>query len=419
VADSPSLSEILASLAFALALLHTFLTPFFKRMERHFHHSTILKDVFELLGEVEVVFGLWAFLLLAALVPVKGLTASLDYFESRSFAEPVFVFVIMTCCASRPILELASTLMRGASKFFPVRPSLSLYMICLTLGPLLGSFITEPAAMTVTALVLKELYFDHSVSKRFKYLTIGTLFVNISVGGVLTPYAAPPVLMVARIWNWDLSFMLEHFGWRAILICLINTIVVSFLLRSEFSKIQLEKQVVSKSPWWISILNLFFLVVFVLVHSRPMVLLGIFLFYLGVTKVIQQAARLREGLMVAFFLGGLVVLGGLQTWWLEPLLKDLNPSSLFLGSTLLTAITDNAAITYLGAQIPSVTDAFKYALVAGAVTGGGLTVIANAPNPAGFSLLQKSFGESGIHHGRLFISALIPTFIAALIFWFF
>ncbi len=48
---------------------------------------------------------------------------------------------------------------------------------------------------------------------------------------------------------------------------------------------------------------------------------------------------------------------------------------------VLTAITDNAALTYPGSLIDSMSVEAKYMLVAGAVTGGGLTVIANAPNP--------------------------------------
>src|SRR3546814_11932794 len=81
--------------------------------------------------------------------------------------------------------------------------------------------------------------------------------------------------------------------------------------------------------------------------------------------------------MVGFFLAGLVVLGGLQKWWLQDLLGGLEPTVLFWGATALTAITDNAALTYLGSLVEGASPAWHYMLVAGAVTGGGLTVIAN------------------------------------------
>jgi Na+/H+ antiporter NhaD/arsenite permease-like protein len=120
--------------------------------------------------------------------------------------------------------------------------------------------------------------------------------------------------------------------------------------------------------------------------------------------------------LVGFFLAGLVVHGGLQGWWIEPVLRSLDEGPLFLGAVVLTAFNDNAAITYLATLVPGVTDALKYAVVAGAVTGGGLTVIANAPNPAGQAILQRFFPD-GVSPVRLFLGALPPTVVVALCFW--
>jgi len=117
--------------------------------------------------------------------------------------------------------------------------------------------------------------------------------------------------------------------------------------------------------------------------------------------------------LVAFFLAGLVVLGGMQQWWLQPLLSSMSADAVFWGATALTAITDNAALTYLGSLVDGLSDEFKYALVAGAVTGGGLTVIANAPNPAGMSILRKYFADESVSAGGLFAAALLPTLVAA------
>ena len=122
-------------------------------------------------------------------------------------------------------------------------------------------------------------------------------------------------------------------------------------------------------------------------------------------------------MLVGFFLAGLVVLGGPQRWWLEPVLMSLDALPLYLASLSLTAITDNAALTYLGSQVPGIHESSKYALVSGAIVGGGLTVIANAPNPAGFGILNPAFGDEGISPIKLFTSALLPTIIAALSFW--
>ncbi len=257
------------------------------------------------------------------------------------------------------------------------------------------------------------------------YATLGLLFVNVSIGGTLTPYAAPPVLMVAGTWGWDLSFMFQHFGWKAAVAVVLSTALVTVRFRKEISRVSFSRTKSNtklKIPFWITALHLIFLALIVLTAHHLAVFMGVFLFFLGLTAVTreyQSELKLKEGLLVGFFLGGLVVLGGPQRWWLEPLLGQLDTLALYLGSIGLTAITDNAALTYLGAQVPGLSDASKYALVSGAVVGGGLTVIANAPNPAGYGILNPAFGESGINPLQLLLAARTPTLIAALCFWFF
>lgn len=413
--------EIAATLCFALAILHTFLVKSIQRVAHRFPDGSVGENFFHLLGEVEVVFGLWAAVFLSFFFLRSGGEETLHYLETRNFTEPAFVFVIMCVCATKPVLYLAGRLVQLASKLVPLRAPLAFYGVALTLGPLLGSFITEPAAMTVTALILLEKFYAKRISEKLRYATIGLLFVNVSIGGTLTPYAAPPVLMVAKPWSWDLAFMLTHFGWKAVLACSLNTAMVAWRFRRELAGLDWPAGAGrARMPGWICALYLLFLFLVVISSHHLVVFAGIFLFFLGlvnVTKEYQPELRLKEGLLVAFFLAGLVVLGGPQRWWLEPLLARLDSLALYLGAMGLTAITDNAALTYLGAQVPGISDAAKYALVAGSVVGGGLTVIANAPNPAGYGILNASFGKDGISPLRLFLAALPPTAVAALCFW--
>jgi Na+/H+ antiporter NhaD/arsenite permease-like protein len=255
------------------------------------------------------------------------------------------------------------------------------------------------------------------------YATLGVLFVNISIGGTLTPYAAPPVLMVAAKWGFDLTYMLTHFGWRAALAVSVNALVLTWVFAKELKAMQLPgagaaaKQ--AGMPVWVMVVHVAFLAVVVVFAHHPPMFMGVFLFFLGFTtayKQYQDRLILREGLLVAFFLAGLVVLGGMQGWWLKELISDLSPTALYYGATALTAITDNAALTYLGSLIDGVSEEFKYALVAGAVTGGGLTVIANAPNPAGYAILKGYFNEGSIGALGLLLAALPPTLVAVFAF---
>jgi predicted cation transporter len=303
----------------------------------------------------------------------------------------------------------------------PAQPAVAGYFLSLSLVPLLGSLITEPAAMTLAALMLRERIFATNASNRLKYATLGVLFVNISVGGTLTNFAAPPVLMVAAQWDWTTGFMLSAFGAKAALAVLVNALVLTFLFRRELSK-RTEppaQGAQARVPAVFVAVNLAILAAVVFTNRHPEAFIGLLLLFLGLAEAYRRhhdRLLLREGLMVAFFLAGLVVLGGQQRWWLQDVLSRLDESALFYGAAALTAITDNAALTYLGSLVEGVSDEYKYSLVAGAVAGGGLTVIANAPNPAGFAILKDHFEDQSINAFGLFVAAMPPTLVAIVCF---
>ncbi len=409
--------ELVAAVCFGLAVLHTFSTGLFNHLA---HRQPRHAGLWHLLGEVEVVFGFWAFVLFAALFWLSGQAAAVDYVEGRNFTEPLFVFVIMVIAASRPILVSVMQLVDSLAGLLPNARPVAVFFLCLGLVPLLGSVITEPAAMTLAALMLRDRFFSQGLSTRLKYATLGMLFVNISIGGTLTHFAAPPVLMVAGPWQWDTPFMFATFGWKAALAVVINASVLSLLFRRELTARGLGREAGTEPmPLTVAAIHMAFLVGVVVFAHHPVVFMGLFLFFLGYTTAYarhQSPLILREGLLVAFFLAGLVVLGGLQQWWLQPLLTGIEPTALFFLATGLTAITDNAALTYLASLVQGVSDEFKYAIVAGAVTGGGLSIIANAPNPAGIAILKVGFDEQAVSPLKLLLAALAPTSVAALAF---
>ena len=408
----------MAAIIFVLALIHTFSTKYFEVLaKRHPNHA----GLFHLLGEVEVVFGFWAFILIALLAVFSGGSHAIAYAESRRYTEPLFVFVIMVVAASRPLLSMVRGSVKSIAKLIPINNILAQVWLSLAMVPLLGSFITEPAAMTLAALMLAPQIFRQGMPEWLKYAALGVLFVNISIGGTLTSYAAPPVLMVASAWQWDSIFMATTFGWRAAIAVFINATAVSYLLSKHLGNMpalnQMPKE--NKIPLTVSFIHVCFLAGVVIFAHHPVIFFGLFLMFLGFTQAYehyQSPLLLKEGLLVGFFLAGLVVLGGMQQWWLQPIVSDLGPIQLFFGATALTAITDNAALTYLGSLITGMPDEAKYMLMAGAVAGGGLTVIANAPNPAGGSLLKRGFDDGSIGAVQLLMGAIPPTIVAAAMF---
>lgn len=535
--------NLVATLIFFCAIIHTFLTSKFTAISHKWEHEHEEKkkeglvdrhsvhhgaELFHFLGEVEAVFGIWVIALVGAIFVFYDWKTVVNYISYRvNFTEAMFVVVIMTLASTRPILKLSERIMWKIANLLGGTLTAWWFTI-LTIGPLLGSLITEPAAMTISALLLGHKLYDLEPSEKFKYATIGLLFVNISVGGTLTHFAAPPVLMVAGPWNWSMGHMIVSFGWKALLGVIISNIVYYVIFRRELARLQksyvqrsikeeirfkylnrreldaefekiasavdgeigfrqiFEQQIEKVMPqikqrladrvqekylpnitaegidqnivqdafdkrfeevklsrmreflpgllpeeerpefqdpqWderddpvpaWVTISHVAFMAWTIFNAHHPELFIPGLLFFLGfaqVTSPYQNRIDLKPALLVGFFLGGLVIHGGLQGWWIAPVLGNLTDIPLMLMATVLTAFNDNAAITYLSTLVPGFTDSLKYAVVAGAVAGGGLTVIANAPNPAGQSILRKYF-ENGVSPAGLLKAAILPTMI--------
>lgn len=410
--------QLVGATIFGIALIHTFSTKFFEWMA---HHRPNHAGLWHLLGEVEVVFGFWAMVLMVSMMVILGTQEAATYLDTRNFTEPMFVFAIVVIAGSRAVLALTRKCVRMIAAYVPLPGGMAFYFVALSFIPLLGSLITEPAAMTLAAMMLRDRIFAQGASTKLKYATLGVLFVNVSIGGTLTSFAAPPVLMVAAKWNWDSWYMLTHIGWKAGVAVFVNALVTTLVFKNGLSRLPRAADTDDAAiPGWVLGVHVVFLAGVVTLAHHPAGFMGLFLFFIGFAqaypKFQDDRLLLREGLLVAFFLAGLVVLGGQQQWWLAPLLTGMDSSTVYAGATALTAITDNAALTYLGSLVEGLSDEFKYALVTGAVTGGGLTVIANAPNPAGFAILRGNFEDEAIHPLGLFIAATPPTITAILAF---
>ena len=437
--------NLVATIIFFGAIVHTFLAGWFRKIAHNYQqsydaieylleakdgppdfgkrHDKLLfrAQLFYFMGEVEAVFGIWLIPLFVAITAFHGWATMVEYVGNVNVADAIFVVVIMAMASSLPIVHFTESVIAKVSAVGKGTPA-SWWLAILTLGPLFGSFITGPAAMTICALLLRRRFYSLKSSERLKYATLGLLFVNISVGGVLTQFGSPPVVIAASAWNWDLSYMLTHFGWKAVIGIISSNLLYFTVFRREFaglaSNVPDEEQDQERRrpiPWRITAIHILFLCWTVAnAHYPVLVILGIlfFLAFVSATRLNQHAIVLRPPLLVGFFLAALIIHGGCQQWWIGPVLGTLSKWPLMLAATILTAFNDNAAITYLASLVPGFSDALKYVVMAGAVTGGGLTVIANSPNPAGQSILASRFGEAGISPLYLFLGALVPTLIA-------
>jgi len=437
--------NLVATAIFILAIIHTFSVARFTALAhrlQHDHderraregrppHPSTLAEFLHFFGEVEVVFGLWALVLSAAVLLWHGFGTVVEYFNyTVNYTEPIFVVVIMALASTAPIVGLAESALRRVAGLGRGTPA-AWWLTILTIGPILGSLITEPAAMTICAVLLGRQIYERQPGRALKYATLGLLFVNVSIGGTLTHFAAPPVLMVARPWAWDTLYMASHFGWRAVLAIIASNIIYFAVFRKQLAALAgaappvkagqddtSADDVAGPIPAWITLAHCLFMAWTVVTAHYPAMVIGGFLIFLGFTRATapyQGRFDLKAPLLVGFFLAGLVIHGGLQGWWIQPFLGSLTEEPMFFGSVLLTAFNDNALITYLATLVPNLSEELKIAVVQGAVAGGGLTVIANAPNPAGQSLLSRYF-DGAIYPIGLFLGAVLPTAVAVVMF---
>jgi len=453
--------NLVATTIFFFAIIHTFMTARFRHwsheVEKEHHQNLILcgrlpehcdtydglaggeasckldevsfkGQILHFFGEVEAVFGIWALVLVFAITLWKGWDTAVGYLGGHvNYTEAVFVVIIMTLASTRPIMQPAERFLRMIVSLGKGSVA-AWWLTILILTPLFGSFITEPAAMTIAALLLAHQFYSLKPPPAFAYATLGLLFVNISVGGTLTHFAAPPVLMVAGPWDWDTMHMLTNFGWRAAIGIVVATGVYYLAFRKQFAELQRrrdnEQQYASGVgeeivPVWNTTVQIGFMVMTIFVSHYPPMLVGVMLFFLAFAQATahhQGKIDLKPPLLVGFFIAGLVTIGSLQGWWIEPVLTRLSAVPLFFCTVVLGAVNDNAAITYLATLVPEFDERLKYVILAGAVTSGGLTVIANAPNPAGQSILARFFPDGAVSPLCLLLGALIPTGILSLIF---
>lgn len=532
--------NLVASIIFFLAIVHSLMTSVFHKLAHGFEKKflelqekglreknahSMTAAMCHLFGEVEVVFGLWAVVLAIAISFFYDWNSFVNYVGELSYKDPLFIIVIMIIASSRPIIKLFELLMWRIVKL--AGDTLEAWWIAiLIMSSFLSSFITGPAAMTICAMLLSDKFFLLKPTKRLKYATLALLFVNISVGGAMTNFASPPVLMVVGKWNWDTGFMFMNFGWKSIIAIVIATVAYYIIFKKDFEllkepyrdlqfKQHIQHRFISKKeletlyddlehnvdtrmgffkelkafslilrenikdlarmkltpeeiehydinnaidekfddismkeikrtlpgllplehrpefidpdwnqredrvPAWIIVVHVLFMLWTIVNAHETVLFMGGFLFFLGFTQVTsyyQNRIDLKPALLVGFFLAGLIVHGTLQEWWIAPILGNLPMLALNISAIILTSFNDNAAITYLSTLVPNMSDAMKYAVVSGAITGGGLTLIANAPNPIGQSILKEHF-ENGIEAGPLFMYALAPTIVAAILFY--
>src|SRR3989344_210953 len=238
--------HLIAAVIFALAILHTLFAYKIHHLATKLHPETKEERSFGIqilffLSEVEIVFALWAIPLFFCIAFMYGWTMGFEYMNTRDYTEALFVVVIFALASTKPIVYVAELLISKIANLFGGSLG-AWWLVLLTFGSLLGSLITEAAAMALCALLLSHQFYEYRPSKKLAYATLALLFVNISVGGVLTDFASPAVLILSHCWEWSMTDMFLKFGWKAALGIVLSNLLYWVHFRQELQMLNLRKK---------------------------------------------------------------------------------------------------------------------------------------------------------------------------------
>lgn len=427
--------QVGASALFFCAIIHIFLTPWLGRLHRLYQHKKmmfpgrwkqylLLSECFGFLNKIELVFIVWAVPLFVIFVCCEGYRVAMAYFNSRNYVSSLFIMIMLIFLESRPIECLSERIFSNIAKLGYQSPKCWWWTIML-FAPLSTFFLKETGAMIIGATLLAKHFYRFYPSSRFGYATLGLLFSNISIGGLLTAFSSRALFIILPSVKWGNEIVIKHFCWKAVLSMLISTTIYYFVFKKEFHSF--PRSVVNKAvveddiPYWVILVHIVLVGLLISTNTIPLFMMAILIFYLGFqrfTIFYQHSINISKTCCVGLFYAGLVIFGELQEWWVLELMHRMSDFGYMLTSYGLSIFLDNALVNYLVHNLPVATDCYLYLVITGCMSAGGLTIISNMPNIVGYLIIKPAFQVPSFSMWRLFISAAVPSVLALLVFWF-
>lgn len=423
-----------AAVFFFLSILHTFCTPFFyKRFQICQHKKMIfpekwrkylwLSESYRLLSSVDVIFIFWSVPLFLWFLYSEGYAEAIDYFNHRNYLFALFIMIMLILLESRPIVYLSECIFLTIAKIGKQSPKCWWWTLMLG-APFSAILLKETGAMIIAATLLVRYFYKFAPSLRFSYATMGLLFSNISVGGLITDISSRALLLVSPALKGEQEFVIRHFSWKAVIAIFLSTTTYYLMFRKEFDhfpKVVKNASIADERvPIWLICLHVLFVAAIMSVRSVPLLMIGILILYLGLhqfTIFYQNSIRVTKVCCVGLFYAGLLILGGLQEWWMLVIMHRMSDFGYMFTSYILSMFLDNVLVNYLVHNLSVATDCFLYLVIAGCMSAGGVTILANAPNIVGYLIIKPFFPTSPVSLGRLFVFALGPSLIALMTFW--
>ncbi len=422
-----------ATFLFFCAVFHTFLTPSLAKIYQEYQHKKmvfperwkrylLLGECFRLLSKIELVFIFWAVPLFFLFLWCEGYKVTMGYFNSRNYLSALFIMVMLILLESKPIEYFSECVFSTIAKIGRQSPKCWWWTLMIA-APLSSFFLKETGAMIIASTLLVKHFYRLFPSTKFGYATMGLLFSNISISGLLSAFSSRALFMILPSVKWGNTMILQHFCWKAVLAILISTSVCYWIFRKEFDSfpaVSVSAKAKERIPKWVICTHIGFVAALMILQSEPLFMGALFVFYLAFqnfTVFYQHSINLAKIAFVGLFFVGLVVFGGLQEWWVLEVMHRMSDFGYLITAYILSISLDNALVNYIVHNLPVATDCYLYLVLSGCMSAGGLTLIANMPNIVGYLILKPSFPSSSFSLGWLFLAALGPSCISVLIFW--
>lgn len=427
-----------ATFFFILSVIHAFLTPRLYNMYLRIRHQKILfperkkkylvlTEITRMFSRIELVMLLWSVPFLLWFVYSENYKVMIGYLTSRNYMASLFIIVMMILVESNPIIYLSETLLNRLVQKIGKHSPVAWWWVILLVSPMLSSLLKETGAMVIATMLLIRKFYIHNPSKKFAYATMGLLFSNISIGGLLTITSSRAMFMIMPTLKWSSHFIWAHFTWKAFLAILFSTTIYYLYFKKELKEFvktdaqQEDNNESIKAPWWVVCIHICFVWALLQCKTSPVLIISVFLCYLCFrcfTYSYQNIIDVNKACLIGLFYSGLVILGDLQEWWVLKLMQNQSDFGHMIISFGLSIFLDNALVNYLVHNLSVSHDCYHYLVITGCMAAGGLTVATNLPNIVGYTILRRGLKLKLPSLVGLFLAAIIPASINFFVFWF-
>lgn len=421
---------VLSLIFFLFAICHALLSDRFLALaHRHEIDSKglnsggdFLVSFYSFMGNITCIFALWLIPIFTYLAYSRGgdfVSASL-MLQEPGFNEVFFNFILIAIAMTKPLRLLYASILHRFGFMFK-NHLMFFWLGSFLLTVLLTGLLSEIVAMTLQCMFLAHFFYNLKLSKSLSYFTLALLLVCAAFGNTVIPFNLSDIYDFHLEWGWSHWTVFQLFGWKSFISIAIVASLGAFWFRKEFSFLQatFDKEMEEVSHHPINSRLLFYLGLLIVASLSRSNLYVMFASLIVVMILHKEHYKTQEEgklhltlpLMIAFFTYTIEIYASLQSWWVIPMLEDVQGSGLFAFSFLLTGMNEHVPISAVKTTLQAAPEMDKFLSYLGMVAGGGITLFANSANILAKKTLSPHFENQVISPIRQMLTS-IPIALA-------